>query len=121
MQCAGNLLEAKVDFIIDLYAKLMKLKLNTISDQVICNMIADIREYSRNRDKFRTNQGHPGIKNLFRSFAISLWEGANFRLNKYRKYNEVLIKKNTKYYYTSWAHCNEQIHNPQVQRARIIN
>ena len=44
IQCTGNLLEAKVNFIIDLYIKLMKVKLNIISDGIIRDMIADIRE-----------------------------------------------------------------------------
>ena len=92
----------------------MKVKPNIISNQVIRDMIVDIREYLYNRDEFRMNQGHYGIKDLFRGFVISVWEGANFGSNKYRKCNEVLIKEYTKYYYTYWTHRNEQMHNPQV-------
>ena len=78
----------------------MKVKPSTISDQVIRDMIADIREYLCNGDEFRMNQEYHRMKHLFHSFAISIWEGANFGSNKYKKCNEVLIKECTKYYYT---------------------
>ena len=65
IQCSGNLIKEKVDFIIDLYIELMKVKPQSILNQTIKDMIADIKKYLYNRDKYRINQGHLGMKYLF--------------------------------------------------------
>ena len=58
VQCLSNLIKRKVDFIINLYIELMKKKHNTISDQSVKDIIADIREFLRGGDDFRINQGY---------------------------------------------------------------
>ena len=55
VQYNANLLEVKVDFIIKLYTKLIKVKIDTIDIQTIKDIIADIREFLRNGNEYRTN------------------------------------------------------------------
>ena len=54
---------------------------------MIKDIIADIREFLRNSNDYRTNQTGIGMKQLFRSYIIKVWEGTNFQLNEYCKYN----------------------------------
>ena len=55
VQYSKNPIEDKVDFIIDLYIKLMRVKQDTIEPQIIKDIIVDIREYLRCGDEYRIN------------------------------------------------------------------
>ena len=72
IQYSHNPIDKKVDFIIDLYTELMKVKLILIIDQTIKNMISDIREYLQNGKEYKTNQAHFRMKYLFYSFVINI-------------------------------------------------
>ena len=55
VQYLQNPIENKVDFIIDLYTKLMKVKPSDIDPQIIKDMIVDIREYLQCGEEYQTN------------------------------------------------------------------
>ena len=78
----------------------MKKKHDIISDQSVKDIIAYIREFLRDGDDFRINQGYFGMEHLLWGYTINIWEGADFSMNKYQKCNSILIKAYTKYYYT---------------------
>ena len=65
-----NTLELKVDFIIELIQKFMKVRKDSISKSLIDIIIIDIFRYLVGRDDYETNQQYLGFKALFCGYII---------------------------------------------------
>ena len=84
IQCS-KIFNLRVEFIMELQAKLQRVKHEDVIDDEIENIIYDIRQYLVNRENFSTNQQYIGFKVLFRRYAVKNWSEMDFRYNKIQR------------------------------------
>ena len=111
------------EFIKNLTIDLVKENKARIDEEKILNLIEDIVVYFEDgdEDEYESSQQHVGMKNLFRGFIVKDWEGANFNCVKYSQLNKIVIVNAVKFCNQCWKHRNEEFHNEEKQRVRMIN
>ena len=66
------------------------------------------------------NQQYLGMQELFRGYVVIDWEGTNFKNEKYKKLNRISVKRYIEYYDKCWKYQNNEYHDKEKQRKRLI-
>jgi len=109
-------------FIRELVVELVQKKPDEVHVEEIMSFVEDILRYLENAEdeEFEMNQQYVGMKELFRGYVVIDWEGTNLRTKKYKELNKIIVKRCVQYYDECWKHRNEEYHNEEKQRKRII-
>jgi len=116
-------LQMRRQFIMKLVIELARNKSEEIHVEEIMSFVEDILRYLENEqeEEYEMNQQYVGMRELFRGFVVIDWEGTNFGSRKYRKVNKIIVQRCVEYYYECWKHRNEEHHNEEKQRKKLLD
>ena len=109
-------------FIKELVVELVRKKSDEVHVEEIMSFVEDILRYLENEEEedFETNQQYVGMQELFRGYIVIDWEGTNLGTKKYEDLNKILVKRCIEHYDKCWKHRNEEYHDEEKQRKKIV-
>ena len=113
----------RISFMKELIIELNKVRLSKIEIDEIFNLIKVILRYFNDEDEeeHETNQVIIGMAKLFRRHIVKVQKDINFRLDKYKTLNLVVVKIHVQYYQKYWMNRNKAYHNMEVQQKKLNN
>ena len=71
-------------------------------------------------EKYKTNQQHLGMDQIFRRFVVKDWKGVEFHYSKHNVLNKTLVHHLMYFHRNYQKHRNGACHDPMKQKSRII-